>query len=101
VSGPQIIFLVLVAVVTVGSFLEASAHENYRVTAARVALALLSPLAWCLLIVLPPWGFLFARVFSPWFLLLLPVIPVFFVGTLAVWIGWSMTLKSKSAGKVE
>lgn len=54
-SGPQWIFLFLIAIVTWGAVVESSSHPSHRATLGRVAIALVFPLLLAALVALPPW----------------------------------------------
>ncbi len=54
-SGPQYIFLILIAIITWGAFVESSSAPSYRLTLGRFALALAFPLTMAALVVLLPW----------------------------------------------
>ena len=96
ISVSQYIFLGLVALTTLGAFVEASAYPLYRrLTFLRFATALVVPALWCAIIIFVPWEKI---PFPPKSVLLFPVMillgifgPVSFVATIVLWVGVAST----------
>jgi hypothetical protein len=104
-SISQWILLVLIAVVFCGVCAQAIASSGRSISLGRVALALVVPMAWAALVVLPPWaawnsallGIVprWAReILSPLFalvLLMMPMAALLFVFSITMWVGWALT----------
>jgi hypothetical protein len=95
-SGPQYIFLGLIGITTWGAFVEATGYRGYRRTPTRYLLALLVPIMWAALIVLPPWdswAAIFRHTFVQILLLAFLIIgaPAGFVATIVIWVGAALT----------
>ncbi len=94
-SGPQYIFLGLIAITTWGAFVEAMAYPRYRRTFSRSLLALFVPVLWAVLIIFLPWdtwaGVLRHSFVWPVLLVLLVAgAPAWFVATIVIWVGASL-----------
>ena len=95
---------------TLGGFVEATAHQGYRLTLGRALLALVIPLLWIAAIVLPSWDYSLPHlaVKSSWLVevilgllvMLVAMIvffvivvggPAFLVMTIVVWVGAAAT----------
>jgi hypothetical protein len=95
-SGPQYIFLGLIAITTWGAFTEGTGYSGYRLTPGRVLLALLLPVLWVLLVVFAPWdswAVIFRHLLVQILLMVLLVVgaPAAFVITIVIWVGAALT----------
>lgn len=94
-SLSQSIFLALIAITTLGAFLEATAHFKYRFTFGRFVVASILPLLWLTLIIFPRWEIFAAIPRNPfiwWPIVTMLAIfgPISFVDSIMVWVSAAM-----------